>query len=158
MPGNQQLQISPPPNRTNVQTKGGGSKAFWTMLKKTALFLMDGFPLPSTLNSSGFNCRSMQNSSIPSDSMKSSLASLYFSKRATILASEYDLDSERTICWLQPLNRNHATYFPNVVDFNCALTTICPIEGPRPFACQASLVLTSQTACCASPSHLVKYQ
>ena len=24
--------------------KGGGSKAFWTMLKKTALFLMDGFP------------------------------------------------------------------------------------------------------------------
>ena len=59
--------------------------------------------LPKTLNSSGFNCRSMQNSSIPSDSMKSSLASLYFSKRATILASEYDLDSERTICWLQPL-------------------------------------------------------
>ena len=24
--------------------KGGGSKAFWTMLKKTALFLKDGFP------------------------------------------------------------------------------------------------------------------
>ena len=24
--------------------KGGGSKAFWTMLKKTALFLHDGFP------------------------------------------------------------------------------------------------------------------
>ena len=24
--------------------KGGGSKAFWTMLKKTALFLRDGFP------------------------------------------------------------------------------------------------------------------
>ena len=31
-------------NRTNVQIKGGGSKAFWTMLKKTALFLRDGFP------------------------------------------------------------------------------------------------------------------
>ena len=34
-------------NRTNVQSKrggGGGSKAFWTMLKKTALFLKDGFP------------------------------------------------------------------------------------------------------------------
>ena len=29
----------------NVQTKGGGgSKAFWTMLKKTALFSRDGFP------------------------------------------------------------------------------------------------------------------
>ena len=24
--------------------KGGGSKAFWTMFKKTALFLKDGFP------------------------------------------------------------------------------------------------------------------
>ena len=32
-------------NRTNVQIKGGGgSKAFWTMFKKTALFLMVGFP------------------------------------------------------------------------------------------------------------------
>ena len=33
-------------NRTNVQIKGGegGSKAFWTMFKKTALFLSDGFP------------------------------------------------------------------------------------------------------------------
>ena len=29
----------------DVQTKGGeGSKAFWTMFKKTALFLKDGFP------------------------------------------------------------------------------------------------------------------
>ena len=32
----------------NVQTNGGGgSKAFLTMLKKTALFLQDGFPNPS---------------------------------------------------------------------------------------------------------------
>ena len=31
-------------NRTNVQIKGGGSKAFWTMLKKTALFWKGGFP------------------------------------------------------------------------------------------------------------------
>ena len=31
--------------------KGGGSKAFWTMLKKTALFLMDGFP-----NLAGHRC------------------------------------------------------------------------------------------------------
>ena len=31
-------------NRTNVKIKGGGWKAFWTMLKKTALFLHDGFP------------------------------------------------------------------------------------------------------------------
>ena len=31
-------------NRTNVQIKGGGSKAFWTMFKKTALFSRDGFP------------------------------------------------------------------------------------------------------------------
>ena len=31
-------------NRTNVQIKGGGSKAFSTMLKKTALFPRDGFP------------------------------------------------------------------------------------------------------------------
>ena len=31
-------------NRTNVQIKGGGSKAFWTMFKKTALFLHGGFP------------------------------------------------------------------------------------------------------------------
>ena len=32
-------------NRTNVQIKGaGGSKAFWTMLKKTALFWKDGIP------------------------------------------------------------------------------------------------------------------
>ena len=32
-------------NRTNVQIKGeGGSKAFWTMFKKTALFSGDGFP------------------------------------------------------------------------------------------------------------------
>ena len=32
-------------NRTNVQIKGGGgSKAFWTMFKKTALFWNDGFP------------------------------------------------------------------------------------------------------------------
>ena len=29
----------------NVQRKGGGeSNAFWTILKKTALFLSDGFP------------------------------------------------------------------------------------------------------------------
>ena len=52
----------------------------------------------------------MQNSSIPSDSMKSSLASLYFSKRATILASEYDLDSERTFCWRQPLLQSGKCY------------------------------------------------
>ena len=31
-------------NRTNVQIKGGGSKAFWTMLKKTALFWNGGIP------------------------------------------------------------------------------------------------------------------
>ena len=32
-------------NRTNVQIKGGGgAKAFWTMFKKTALFLQDGIP------------------------------------------------------------------------------------------------------------------
>ena len=31
-------------NRTNVQIKGGGAKAFWTMFKKTALFWNDGFP------------------------------------------------------------------------------------------------------------------
>ena len=31
-------------NRTNVQIKGGGSKAFWTMFKKTALFWNEGFP------------------------------------------------------------------------------------------------------------------
>ena len=32
-------------NRTNVQIKGGGgSKAFWTMFKKTSLFPRDGFP------------------------------------------------------------------------------------------------------------------
>ena len=32
-------------NRTNVQTKGGGgSKAFWTMFKKTALFWKEGIP------------------------------------------------------------------------------------------------------------------
>ena len=32
-------------NRTNVQIKGGGgSKAFWTMFKNTALFWKDGFP------------------------------------------------------------------------------------------------------------------
>ena len=30
----------------NVQTKGGGSKAFWTKLKKTALFSHVGFPYP----------------------------------------------------------------------------------------------------------------
>ena len=35
-------------NRTNVQIKGGGSKAFWTMFKKTALFLGVGFPKAST--------------------------------------------------------------------------------------------------------------
>ena len=35
----------PPQNRTNVQIKGGGgSKAFWTMLKKTALFWNGGIP------------------------------------------------------------------------------------------------------------------
>ena len=37
----------PPQNRTNVQIKGGGgggSKAFWTMFKKTSLFPRDGFP------------------------------------------------------------------------------------------------------------------
>ena len=34
----------PPQNRTNVQIKGGGSKAFWTMFKKTALFWNDGIP------------------------------------------------------------------------------------------------------------------
>ena len=35
----------PPQNRTNVQIKGGGgSKAFWTMFKKTALFWNEGFP------------------------------------------------------------------------------------------------------------------
>ena len=32
--------------------KGGGSKAFWTMLKKTALFLKDGFPK----SQQGFYC------------------------------------------------------------------------------------------------------
>ena len=32
------VQKHPLQNRTNVQTKGGGSKAFWTMFKKTALF------------------------------------------------------------------------------------------------------------------------
>ena len=31
-------------NRTNVQIKGGGSKAFWTMFKKTALFWNEGIP------------------------------------------------------------------------------------------------------------------
>ena len=35
----------PPQNRTNVQIKGGrGSKAFWTMFKKTALFWKEGIP------------------------------------------------------------------------------------------------------------------
>ena len=29
---------------------GGGSKAFWTMFKKTALFLHDGFPKAATEN------------------------------------------------------------------------------------------------------------
>ena len=39
------LKKHPLQNRTNVQIKGGGgSKAFWTMLKKTALFLRVGFP------------------------------------------------------------------------------------------------------------------
>ena len=40
------LKKHPLQNRTNVQIKGGGggSKAFWTMLKKTALFSGDGFP------------------------------------------------------------------------------------------------------------------
>ena len=34
-------------NRTNVQIKGGGgSKAFWTMFKKTALFWNGGIPYP----------------------------------------------------------------------------------------------------------------
>ena len=28
----------------NIQTKGGGAKAFWTMFKKTVLFLREGFP------------------------------------------------------------------------------------------------------------------
>ena len=41
-------------NRTNVQIKGGGSKAFWTMLKKTALFLQEGIP-----NSPHLSCTSL---------------------------------------------------------------------------------------------------
>ena len=36
-------------NRTNVQIKGGeGSKAFWTMFKKTALFWKEGIPYSAT--------------------------------------------------------------------------------------------------------------
>ena len=38
------LKKQPLQNRTNVQIKGGGSKAFWTMFKKTALFWKEGIP------------------------------------------------------------------------------------------------------------------
>ena len=39
------IKKHPLQNRTNVQIKGvGGSKAFWTMFKKNALFSGDGFP------------------------------------------------------------------------------------------------------------------
>ena len=54
-------------NRTNVQTKGGGgSKAFWTMFKKTALFLMDGFPNfdPLAVN---YNWNTLHPCYLPSD-------------------------------------------------------------------------------------------
>ena len=51
--------------------------------------------LPRTLNSSGFSCKSMQNSSIPSDRTQSSSSSLYFSYRADIFVSEKERDSAR---------------------------------------------------------------
>ena len=38
------LKNTPRKKRTNVQIKGGGSKAFWTMSKKTALFWKGGIP------------------------------------------------------------------------------------------------------------------
>ena len=43
-------------NRTNVQIKGGGgSKAFWTMFKKTSLFPRDGFPNALYMKSSNLD-------------------------------------------------------------------------------------------------------
>ena len=74
---------------SNFQASTGGILvvSFVKLLRIVCEYFED-FLSPKTLNSSGFNCRSMQNSSIPSESIKSSLSSLYFSNRATILASE----------------------------------------------------------------------
>ena len=49
------MKKHPLQNRTNVQIKGGGgSKAFWTMFKKTALFWKGGIPKCKTrFNSKG---------------------------------------------------------------------------------------------------------
>ena len=52
---------------------------------------------PKTLNSSGLSCRSIQNSSMPSDRMQSSSSFLYFSNKAVIFDSEYDRDSKKDI-------------------------------------------------------------
>ena len=55
----------PPQNRTNVQIKGGGgSKAFWTMFKKTALFWNEGIPNPIQCSQNKFLLDESYNASL----------------------------------------------------------------------------------------------